>query len=78
MQDYVAILKGKGIYTNSKQVEEIFSLADRLVLCHSKSKAVVTVLCSDGDSVLSNSELREEMKRLANTETAYNLMDSDR
>ena len=40
MQDYVAILKGKGIYTNSKQVEEIFSLADRLVLCDSMGKAL--------------------------------------
>ena len=77
MQDYVAILKGKGIYTNRKQVEEIFSLADRLVPSHGKISAYCDC-SSDGDSVLSNSELREEMKRLANTETAYNLMDSDR
>merc|ERR1711874_264208 len=32
---------------------------------------------SNGDSILSKSELRAEMKRLANTEKAYSLMDSD-
>jgi Ca2+-binding EF-hand superfamily protein len=29
IRDYVAILKKRGIYTNKKQVEELFALADR-------------------------------------------------
>ena len=27
--DYITILKKRGIYTNTKQVEDIFALADR-------------------------------------------------
>ena len=29
ISDYVAILKKRGIYTNKKQVEDLFALADR-------------------------------------------------
>ena len=32
----------------------------------------------NGDSILSKSELKAEMKRLKNTEKAYSLMDSDK
>ena len=32
ISDYVAILKRRGIYTNIKQVKDIFAIADRWVL----------------------------------------------
>ena len=95
--DYVTILKRRGIYTNIKQVKDIFSIADRWVLFVRRiilllsyrnsllmSKRFVkpeninnVISFRNMDSILSKSELRAELKRLANTEKAYGLMDSD-
>ena len=71
------ILKKRGIYTNKKQVEDLFALADRWT-DYGNARFIIDNFISNGDSQLSKSELRTEMKRLQNTEKAYSLMDSDK
>ena len=76
INEYISILKNRGLYTNREEVQEMFLLADKYKLASLKAKSLKWWNnCRDGDKTLSKEEIGTEIGRLNDCTTAFKHMD---